>query len=149
MTDIQDGFAGTIQAGKFAMQPLERVRFLKHCEWQKNGTYFLKVTKSRPMRTAKQMGYLWGTVYAMIADDTGQDPVSVHEEMKQMFLKDWVEITGQNGEKLTIETVKSLSNEGGVRTVDMMDYIKWVRDWAKDFLGVIIPEPDPNWRNNG
>ena len=91
------------------------------------------VGKRRNTRTMRQNSYYWGVVIRMIADDTGNSAERVHEAMKHKFLKTIIKMKGEDFE--SAESTTSLDT--GEFSKDYVDQIKM---WARDFLGVEIPE---------
>ena len=84
-------------------------------------------------RSNPQNSYLWGVVYRMIADETGNSTDDVHEEMKRMFLT-----TQTSG---PIPMTKSTTK---LTTVEFQAYFEKIIQWAAEFLNMYIPLPDEN-----
>ena len=81
-------------------------------------------------RSNPQNSYLWGVVYKLISDETGDDAESVHHAMRSMFLAD----TGR-----VVVKVKSTSK---LTTVEFQQYVREIQRWAAGFLGLYIPDPN-------
>jgi len=141
MTDAKLKFQGTVINGKFVLKPDEKDIFLKYVSGLKDGLYNITIKRHRKMRSNEQMGYLYGVVYRMIADESGMSVEDVHEAMKGKFLRKSVEVTNEKGKACIMETTESLSNDGEVNTAVMAGYIESIRVWAWDFFGMTIPDP--------
>jgi len=100
------------------------------------GRYVLRVT--RETRSTAANAYLWGVVYALIAEETGLTPDEVHESLKIKFRSRECLSTG-----LTIVRSTRTGSD------DFWQYVEQVREWSAGFLGVYIPapnEPADEWR---
>jgi hypothetical protein len=100
-------------------------------------------------RSAKANGYYWGVVLEYIAKDTGHKPEAIHDAMCAMFLPDEharVEFFNRmTGEKLEVDVDSRRTSK--LNGMAFYDFVEDVRQWARDFLNVETPEPDPDyWR---
>lgn len=102
----------------------------------KDGIYDVVIKRHYNRRSKQQLKYLFGVVYKMIATETGNSIDDIHNALKHMFLLDTIKL----GNKELICT-KSLSDSGGLTTVEMSDYIENVRAFAASELGLNIPNP--------
>ena len=87
------------------------------------------VEERRKHRSIRQNAYLWGFVYTMIGDYCGYTTDEVHDAMKMLFLK-------KEGKVMTLRSTTTLS------TVEMIDYIDKIKQWASQELKIHIPDPD-------
>jgi hypothetical protein len=87
-------------------------------------------------RTLNQNAYLWGCVYKLICDYTGDEPEDFHEWAKGKFLgKRTVSIRGEEQE--VTRSTTELSKE------EFFDvYVDPIRRWAAEYLEVVVPDPD-------
>jgi hypothetical protein len=108
---------------------------------QKDGEYILILKKKKKQRSHEQLRYLWSVVYDMISKETGMSREEIHEAMKYRFLYEMRRIVNKDKTVSALKTVKSISDLGDVDTNEMFDYIENVRQWAAEFLGVVIPDP--------
>jgi hypothetical protein len=100
-------------------------------------------------RSAKANRYLWGVVYALIAQHTGHSPEAIHDAMCELHLPDEharVEFFNRmTGEKLEVEVDSRRSSK--LSGMAFYDFVEEVRQWALNFLDVVTPDPDPEyWR---
>ena len=75
----------------------------------------------------------------MIADYTGMTADNVHDFCKGKFLaeKHWVIRKGGSWHELVVP-----GSTKGLTTVKFEDYLHNVREWSREFLGVVIPTPN-------
>lgn len=94
------------------------------------GVQVIKIKKKSKGRSLQENKYYWGVVLPYIADYTGQSAYILHEHFKNQF----------------IPLVK-FTDDYRLSTSDMThdqiwEYIDMIRQFAKDFLGLAIPDPD-------
>lgn len=92
------------------------------------------VTKDTRTRTTKQNRYYWGVVVKMIADQTGYTPEEVHEAMKTEYL-------GRRFVEFGRKEVQLSKSTKDIDTKEMSDYTERVRQFAAEFLQMVIPDP--------
>ena len=118
-------------------------------EWFKqalDGIYQVEVRRVRKPRSNDQNGWLWGCIYPMLLDallDAGWEFVSVeqvHEFFKAQMTKDSVV------NKETGEIVEFPSSTATMETVTFSTYCEKLREYAREYLNVEIPDPDKYWR---
>lgn len=134
-------FPGIVTAGKFHLLPGEKELFLKHCQYLKNGEYYLTIKREKEMLSPEQRNYIFGTCYPMIAEHTGYSVEQTHELMKEKFFFEHVEMIGRDGSKETVRVTKSLSQAAEEDMRSVWIYTEEMRRWALEFLGVNIPPP--------
>lgn len=127
--------------GKYSLKALQ--------EWFDNaldGSYRVEVRKVRKGRTLDQNGWLWGCIYPLLLDallEAGWEftcTEQVHEFFKNRFTSDNV-VNKDTGE--IVQFPRSTAN---MDTVTFSTYCELLRGYAREFLGVEIPDPDPNWK---
>jgi len=105
-------------------------------------------TFARPKKTrsSEQNRYYWGVVVRMVCEgfqslgnpvnpDNNEDIELTHEYLKRRFLQP-IQVADVNGEVHELGyTTTNLS------TSQMMDYIAQVKQFAVEFLNIVIPEP--------
>lgn len=108
-----------------------------------NGEYRVSIKKKRPNRTNPQNNYLWGAVYPQILMgllESGFDDITnidqVHELCKLRFTKTEV-VNKHTGDIICCPTQSTKSMD----RVEFATYIDQIRDWAKNYLNIDIPEP--------
>ena len=146
-SDMAIRFMGRIEHGKFKLHTEEKKIFLQYCSGLRDGDYNITIKRTQNISDENRLyisklGYIWGTVYSMIADHTGQFIHDVHIELKLMFLPKWVEIQDKNGEITMVQTFRSIALDSDVTLDELRNYGYQCRDWGNDFLGLNIPLPE-------
>lgn len=107
-----------------------------------DGGYALKVRRLRRTRTLNQNDYLWGVVYPALLDgliDAGWEFTSV--EQVHAFFKGLL-----TSEKVvnrhTGEVVELPGSTASMDTAEFSAYVDRLREYAREYLGTDIPEPD-------
>lgn len=113
----------------------------------KDGQYSVTMERVRKVNTRDQKGYLWGCVYPLVLDgllnlgwDSFTDVNQVHAFCLQKFTTEKA-VNYHTGEIISFPSSTAVMN-----TVQMSTYTDKIREWAKEYLNVAIPEPDPNWK---
>ena len=113
-----------------------------------DGIYRIEVKKVRKPRSNDQNGWLWGCIYPMLLDgllDAGWEFTSieqVHEFFKYQMTADSV-VNKETGEIVTFPSSTAIMD-----TVTFSTYCEKLREYAKEFLNMDIPDPDKYWRTN-
>jgi hypothetical protein len=122
--------------------------FRGECNKLTPGRYRLTVEKLRKKKSNPQLGYLFAGVYPLVLralNDAGWEFTSideVDEYCKSMFSSKEI-INRHSGEIMDIPGLKR-----EMTTTEMMTYVDAIRDWAAEFLNVVIPEPETNLKFN-
>jgi len=95
------------------------------------------VKRFKNTRTLKQNAYLWGVVYKVISEYSGETCDDLHLHFKMKFLKEH----GKSGKLSICKSTTKLDTKG------MTDYIDQIIRWAGDF-GLEIPTPDEYYSVN-
>jgi hypothetical protein len=131
-----------VRAGKLTIEQRaywdDAIRQLPDCE----GTVTFK--RQRPSKSLEALGYLYGLVFPMIAEDTGESLDVVKWEMKKRFLTVTEEATNtKTGEVRFIERVKSI---GELNSKELAEFTDQVVLEAAEGFGIVVPPPDKRWR---
>ena len=99
------------------------------------------VQKKRKSRSVFQNAYYWGVVVPLVCDglkDAGWlfGKQETHDLLKAKFLQ-IEKVNEASG-----EIIKSIGTTTSITTSEMMDYIASIQQWAAEFLGVEIPDPN-------
>jgi hypothetical protein len=111
-----------------------------------DGIYLVEIKRVRKPRSNDQNGWLWGCIYPMLLDglnDAGWDFVDVeqvHDFFKAQMTADKV-VNKETGE--IIEFPRSTAR---MDTVAFSTYCERLREYAREYLNVEIPDPDKYWR---
>jgi len=111
-----------------------------------DGIYRIDVRRIRKPRSNDQNGWLWGCIYPMLLEallDAGWEFVSVeqvHEFFKAQMTADKVV------NKHTGEIIEFPGSTATMDTVTFSTYCEKLREYAREFLNVEIPDPDRYWK---
>jgi len=106
--------------------------FLKNClQKSQAGKYELIFRRQKKIRSDQQNKYLWGCCYKLISDKTGETVEAIHDYCKWNF--------GINEKQNGILICKSTTEYS---TVDMIEYVAKIQQWAAEFLEIYIPNPN-------
>lgn len=100
-------------------------------------------------RSQKANRYLWGVVYDLMAKDQEMTAEEIHDAMCERFLpnehKRVAFFNRMTGDCLEVETDGRRSSK--LEGEPFFDFVERVREFARDFLNVHTPDPDPDyWR---
>ena len=98
------------------------------------GKYRVAILDEKPVRSIPQNKYYWGVVVKMIAEDTGNEPAYLHEELKKEFNPRAVIIKGD------VKLIGGPTSE--LKRKAFAQYMDAIKVWAMEFLGIRIPEPN-------
>jgi hypothetical protein len=101
------------------------------------------------IRSQKSNRYYRGVVLRLMAEHSGHSADELHDAMCEMFLpseKKQIEFVSElTGEVLHVETDSRRTSKQNPTA--FYDFVEQVRQWARDFLNVETPDPDPEyWR---
>lgn len=105
-------------------------------------------------RSQSQNAYLWAVPYKLISEATGYETEEVHEYMLGRFFgwKDKrVPKTPRNPDGVeSVPMRTTTTDEHGKRSVLSVevfaDYVAFIQRFGAVKLGLVIPDPDPMWR---
>ncbi len=106
----------------------------------------LEIVGKRKLRTDDQNGWLWGCVYPILLcalNEAGWEFTNadqVHEFFKGLFLKE------QMVNKHTGEIIEFPNSTAKMDTLTFSTYVDKLKDYGEEYLGIRIPDPDPNWK---
>lgn len=128
-------FSGEVADGKLTLA--DQASYRNQMRQFKPGKVIVRVELDRGKRSNQANRYLW-LIYNLIADSTGDDPNSLHDFFKRRFLPPTVVmVLGQEME---------VWSTAGQDPEKFEQYVKNVRQFALDELGIVTPEPDPSLR---
>lgn len=111
-----------------------------------NGVYTVTIKKVRKPRSNDQNGYLWGCVYPLMlrglinAGWEFTNDTQVHEYFKKLFTSEQV-VNRDTG-----EIIEFPASTASMDTLTFKTYTDKLREYALEFLGMDIPEPDKFWK---
>ena len=129
----------TIRGGKLVLP--HRSQLISDIKIFKDGDYVLTIEKKSKKRSLSQNAYYWGVVVPIVKqglNDVGyrMTTETTHDYLKTNF--NIIEIANEtNG-----EIISFIGSTTEMSTSQMMDYFAKITEWAAEFLGVQIPEPN-------
>ena len=147
--DMHPEFDGKIKDGKWALNRAQV--FDAYIAGQDDGNYYLKLYKRKgPPKTLSQMAYYYAviipaTLKQMIADGNLHYVVKIGKKFKEVPLtKDVVDaVLKESCAKLDGEMV---TNKADMTKEEASWFLDRVIRWCARYLSIVIPDPDPNWR---
>lgn len=119
-----------IENGRVVWHGLDEKRWATIKKFLEGKDVEITIGPRQRKRSLSQNRYMWGIVYAMIAEAAGYTPEEAHEALKWRFLR-------QHGDG-PIPTVRSTTD---LTTVEMQEYLENCRQLAAELFGLYIPEP--------
>jgi hypothetical protein len=111
------------------------------------GRVIVTIAPEVETRRDRQNRFYWATVVKTIADETGQDTDSIHEHLKMLHNSEWSTITNPaTGEMVEQRISKSTAK---LSVADFAHYIDLCTIWAAEFLGIVLPEAEPDVTKRG
>jgi hypothetical protein len=95
----------------------------------------IEIKENRSTRSQMQNSYYWGVVLKYLVDETGHTAEELHEIFKTMFL-DTKPVIFQGVAYNLAESTTTLN------TLEMMQYLDKIRDFASKEFNCYIPEPN-------
>lgn len=111
-------------------------------KWR-DGEYTITITRKHAHRSQKQNAWYWSQVVGLVAEHTGYTPDEIHDIYKAMFLPKRLAMADQNGEIRGEFVIGGSTTK--LNTLEFAEYCEAIRTWARDTLGVVIPDPDVNY----
>lgn len=132
MSQVIPRFAATMKKGKLIIT--DQQAFLSYLSSFPDGKKLaVTVAGTNGTRSLEQNSYLWGIVYKLICDHTGNTKEEMHEICKRMFLLPRFIEVGSRKYKLP-------GSSKGLNKPEMHQFIEDVRRWAAMELSVNIPD---------
>lgn len=97
-------------------------------------------------RSIQQNRFYFGLILRLISEHTGDSKEDLHEFFKLKFNVKTLVLCNQYGEIVGEERIGQSTTK--LNKVLFMDYCEAVRQFALEKLDIVIPDPDPNWRQN-
>jgi len=123
--------------------------FWEQCRSLAPGQYSVKVEKKRKKKSNAQLAWLYGQIYPHVLRgliDVGYDEFTnldqIDAKCKEMFARQEI-INKHTGEIMSIPALKR-----EMTTIEFSTYVQVIREWASDYLGVTIPDPETNLTMN-
>lgn len=135
-------YNATVTNGKLVI--VHKERLLKELQSFEGKALVISIEKRKKNRSSPQNRFYWSVCVQLVLKgliDAGWnasevDTETVHDYLKAKFLKKEV-VNTNTGEIIELNaSTKKLS------TVEFMDYIASIQQWAAEYLGLFIPSPN-------
>lgn len=144
--DIKLSYYGKVKGGKITL-PRKRLQKEVASTFEGHGIEVI-FQRKRNRRSSQQNRYYHGVVIPMVLNafiDLGHDLQSgnaghhemIHEILKERFLDNGIELSDANG-----EVIEGPCSTTRCTTVDFMEYLERIAQWAAEALNIVIPEPN-------
>lgn len=127
---------GRVEAGRLQIDRGAMRQAL--AQWE-GKTVRVTVKRDRPTRSDQQNKYLW-FAYGLLEESTGQPAEDFHHAAKLKFLPKSVALSDGNG--VVVDEFVVGGSTTKLSTVEFNDYTAKLREWAREFFNVLIPEPN-------
>jgi hypothetical protein len=133
---------GEIKDGKLV---LDDAYAFKTAMWRmKPGRVSIAVEQEKDRRSVAANRYYWGIVVKLIAQETGQDPQDIHDDLRDRFLRKTVTYVDRRTGLIQERTFSRGSS--GLTVSEFYEFVEHARLFAAEFFGMRIPDPDPEYR---
>lgn len=122
------------------------VRGWKPFKGWKDGPVTITVERKRATRSLIQNAYYFGVILRLLSEHTGYTVDELHDYCKQRFNAKTVLV--QNDLGVIVDEQRIGQTTTKLNRVTFGEYCESIRQWAASDLGVVIPDPDPNWRQH-
>lgn len=105
-------------------------------------------------RSHNQNAYLWAVPYKIISEHTGYEIEELHEYLLGCFFG-WREkkvpkkpsnIKGVESVPLRTTTTNENGKRSVLTTTQFAEYVDFIQRFAAKKLGLVLPDPDPQWK---
>ncbi len=121
---------GKIVNGEIQWQGIDGKRWKVAKDFLEGRECEITIGPKRKRRSLNQNRYLWGCVYALMAEAAGYTPEEMHDACRWHFL--------QKHDEGPLPTVRSTTE---LTTMEMEDYLAKCRQLAAEMWGVYVPDP--------
>lgn len=132
-------YHGKVSGG--CLRIANRKLFDKELEQHEGKEVEITIIRKRRIRSTQQNRYYWGIVLPLIIDGLKELGTRVDVEDVHSFLKSkFCTIQVVNEETGQVEQVPKSTTE--LTTTGFMEYKAEIQQWAAEFLGISIPDPN-------
>lgn len=110
-----------------------------------DGEVTITVERKRATRSEIQNKWYWGQILRLLSEHTGYTVDELHDYCKQRFNATTVCVIDQRSGDV-VDQQRIGKSTAKLNRVAFGEYCEQIRQWAASDLGVVIPDPDPNWR---
>lgn len=113
-------------------------------KWKPRTELTITIERKRATRSLDQNAWYWSGILAALAEHTGYTVDELHEYCKLRFNPKRVLITNEQGEIVDEQRIGQTTTK--LNRITFGEYCEAIREWAAADLGLVIADPDPEWR---
>lgn len=102
------------------------------------------VERAHAVRSKAQNDYYHAVVVDLVSETTGYDAKETHELLKALHLPQDRAANGTNGRLFNGLVIGGSTTK--LNKLEFIEYLERIVRWGAEELGIVIPDPDPNWR---
>lgn len=130
----------------------------RYIETLPDGSYVLDIRKEKSKATQSMFGYLYGYLYPEILKEMGEFQTKENVEKLDVLFKkeygvthvttEYVAIAIRGFDEQAIQPVESVEpkSKRDYTVGEMENYWTAIQKFAAEFLGLILKDPDPEWK---
>lgn len=122
---------------------LNRARLHAQLRQRRDCELEIVLERKQATRSLVANAYYW-FILGLIHEDTGQPVQDLHEYFKLKLNVRPLVLTDRHGVIVAEERIGASTST--LNKVQFYDYVEAVRAFARDELGIVTPDPDPNWK---
>ena len=127
-----------VEKGRFKVRNWERIQArLARC---RDGEFVITIQRKHAIRTLAMNALYWGVYVKELSEYTGFTPDEMHFWLKAKFLPKKLAVANSNGEVVGEYVLGGSTTR--LNKIEFGDYLREIKQWAQDALGVVIPEPE-------
>lgn len=116
----------------------------QRARWKDGTPLTITVEKKRATRSLDQNAWYWGVILKLLSEHTGYTVDEMHEYCRERFNPKRLIVQNAVGEVIDERRIGQTTTK--LNKITFGEYCEQIREWAAADLGVVIPDPDPNWR---
>jgi hypothetical protein len=129
---------GRVVDGELKILNVSRLRDWADCD------VTVVVERFHATRSLDQNAMYHGLIVRMLSEHTGFTHDEMHEVLKAKFLPKHLSVPNQNGEIVGEFVIGGSTTK--LNKLEFGEYCDSIVRWAAEDLGLVIPDPDPAWR---
>lgn len=102
------------------------------------------VEKTHATRSRAQNDYYHAVCVKFVAERTGYNLKEAHEVLKAMHLPRDLAAKGRNGRIVGDLVIGGSTTK--LNKLEFIEYLERIVQWGAETLDIVIPDPDPEWR---
>ena len=133
--------SGAVRGGKLKIRGWQGVQ-----DWR-DGEITITIARKRATRSQLQNAWYFGVILRLLSEHTGYTVDEMHDYCKVRFNGETLLLQDANGVVVDEQRIGQSTAKLGKN--DFGEYCEQIRQWAAVDLGVLIPDPDVDWRTVG